>query len=38
MVTEKILLPGALHKKIQPLDTHAADNFDWRYLVAAYFL
>jgi asparagine synthase (glutamine-hydrolysing) len=28
----------AVDKKIQPLDAHAADNFDWRYLVAARLL
>jgi asparagine synthase (glutamine-hydrolysing) len=38
LVKEKILVSGALDKKIQPLDTRAADNFDWRYLVAAYLL
>lgn len=38
LVAEKILVPAAMHKKIQPLDTHAADNFDWRWLVAAYLL
>ena len=38
LVKEKILLPSVINKKIQPLDTHAADNFDWRYLVAAYLL
>ena len=38
LVKEKILLPSVIDKKIQPLDTHAADNFDWRYLVAAYLL
>jgi len=36
LAKEKILLPAVVHKKIQPLDSHAADNFDWRYLVAAY--
>ena len=38
LVAEKILLSSVLDKKIQPLDSHAADNFDWRYLVAAYLL
>ncbi len=38
LVNEKILLPEAAAKKIQPQDTHAADNFDWRYLVAARLL
>ena len=35
LVTEGILQKGVLDKKIQPQDAHAADNFDWRYLVAA---
>src|SRR5579871_384320 len=35
LVEEKILNPGVLNKKNQPMDVHAADNFDWRYLVAA---
>ncbi|HTE11685.1 MAG TPA: asparagine synthase (glutamine-hydrolyzing) [Chitinophagaceae bacterium] len=30
-----ILKKEIVNKKIQPLDTHAADNFDWRYLVAS---
>jgi asparagine synthase (glutamine-hydrolysing) len=35
LVQEKILKPEVLSKKNQPMDAHAADNFDWRYLVAA---
>ena len=35
LVNEGILKAGVLQKKIQPQDAHAADNFDWRYLVAA---
>lgn len=35
LVQEKILNGQALYKKIQPVDTHAADNFDWRFMVAA---
>jgi asparagine synthase (glutamine-hydrolysing) len=30
-----ILKKEAVNKKIQPLASHAADNFDWRYLAAA---
>jgi asparagine synthase (glutamine-hydrolysing) len=36
LVEEKILKPLSLNKKNQPLDVHAADNFDWRYLIAAH--
>jgi asparagine synthase (glutamine-hydrolysing) len=35
LVEEKILKPGTLNKKNQPLDAYAAENFDWRYLIAA---
>jgi asparagine synthase (glutamine-hydrolysing) len=35
LVKADILAPGALHKKIQPQDAHAAENHDWRYLVTA---
>jgi asparagine synthase (glutamine-hydrolysing) len=35
LVEEKILKPSSLNKKNQPLDAYAADNFDWRYLIAA---
>jgi asparagine synthase (glutamine-hydrolysing) len=38
LIQEKILKPGVLHKKNQPQDAYAADNYDWRYLVAAAFL
>ncbi len=34
LVKKKILSPSVLHKKIQPHDAHAAESFDWRYLVA----
>jgi asparagine synthase (glutamine-hydrolysing) len=34
LVKNHILDKEVLQKKIQPLDTHAADNFDWRYLMA----
>jgi asparagine synthase (glutamine-hydrolysing) len=35
LVEEKILRPAVLSKKIQPQDAHAAENYDWRYLIAA---
>ena len=35
LVKEKILKPSSLNKKTQPLGAYAADNFDWRYLIAA---
>ena len=35
LVRADILQAGALHKKIQPQEAHAADNHDWRYLVTA---
>jgi asparagine synthase (glutamine-hydrolysing) len=35
LVGEKILKKEVLNKKNQPMDAHAADNFDWRYLVTA---
>jgi asparagine synthase (glutamine-hydrolysing) len=35
LVGDKILKPSVLDKKIQPQETHAADNFDFRYLIAA---
>jgi len=35
LVTEKILNKEVLGKKIVPLSSHEADNFDWRYLTAA---
>jgi asparagine synthase (glutamine-hydrolysing) len=38
LVREKILDPSVLRKKNQPQDAYAADNFDWRYLVAAAFI
>ena len=38
LIDEKILKPGASDKKNQPLDAHAADNYDWRYLVASAFI
>jgi asparagine synthase (glutamine-hydrolysing) len=35
LVKAGILSPGVLQKKIQPQEAHAAENHDWRYLVAA---
>ncbi len=35
LVEQGILNKQVLTKKIQPQDSHAADNFDWRYLVAS---
>jgi asparagine synthase (glutamine-hydrolysing) len=35
LVETGVLDRGVLQKKIQPMDAHAAENFDWRYLVAA---
>ena len=34
LVKDHILRPSVLDKKIQPQDSHAADNVDWWYLVA----
>jgi len=38
LVAERILKPAVLNKKIQPLDAHAPNNADWRYLCAAQIL
>jgi asparagine synthase (glutamine-hydrolysing) len=38
LVNRQILDKAALHKKIQPHGAHAADSFDWRYLVASQWL
>ena len=35
LVSKSILKEAVLDKKIQPLDSHAAENFDWRYLVVS---
>ncbi len=35
LVKMGILAPAVLQKKIQPMEAHAAENFDWRYLVTA---
>ena len=34
LVSERILKPSVLNKKIQPQHAFAAENYDWRYLVA----
>ncbi len=38
LVAGKILDPAVVQKKIQPLDSHAADNFDWRILSTSLLL
>jgi len=38
LVQQGIVKRDALQKKIQPQDAHAADNYDWRYLVAGTLL
>ena len=38
LVKKGMLKAQALHKKIQPQEAHAADNYDWRYLVAGQLL
>jgi asparagine synthase (glutamine-hydrolysing) len=38
LVHKGVLKAGVLHKKNQPHDAHAADSFDWRYLVAGTLL
>ena len=38
LVKAGILDGGVLSKKIQPQDSHAADNFDWRFLVTGLLL
>ena len=38
LVKEKILKPETVDKPILALETHAADNYDWRYLSAAAYL
>jgi asparagine synthase (glutamine-hydrolysing) len=38
LVSEKILKPQVLEKKVQPHDAHAADSYDWRYLSAGMLL
>lgn len=35
LVDNGILKSSVLHKKVQPLDAHLPDNFDWRYLCTA---
>ncbi|MBC7902387.1 MAG: asparagine synthase (glutamine-hydrolyzing) [Gemmatimonadaceae bacterium] len=38
LVDSGVLNPSVMDKKNQPLDAHAADNYDWRYLVAGALL
>ncbi len=38
LVEKRVLKRSVLDKKIQPQETHAAENFDWRYLVAGTLL
>lgn len=38
LVNKGVLQASVLHKKIQPQEIHAADNFDWRYLAAGTLL
>jgi len=38
LVSERMLKPDVLNKKIQPQDAYAAENYDWRYLVSAMLL
>jgi asparagine synthase (glutamine-hydrolysing) len=38
LVSEKMLKPDVLNKKIQPQGAYAAENYDWRYLVSAMLL
>ncbi|OQP67064.1 asparagine synthetase B [Niastella vici] len=38
LVKQGMLKARVLQKKIQPQEAHAADNYDWRYLVAAQLL
>jgi len=35
LVDERILKPGTVNKKIEPMPAHGAANYDWRYLTAA---
>lgn len=36
LVNAQILKPSSINKKIKPLEAHMPDNFDWRYLSAAF--
>jgi asparagine synthase (glutamine-hydrolysing) len=38
LVSEKILKPAVLNKKIQPTSAYEKNNYDWRYLVSAHFI
>ncbi len=36
LVNEQILKPACINKKVRPMNAHMPDNFDWRYLSAAF--
>jgi asparagine synthase (glutamine-hydrolysing) len=38
LVKNGVLRSSVLDKKIQPLDAHAAENYNWRYLLAGRLL
>lgn len=38
LITEKILKPEVMNKKIQAASAYEKDNYDWRYLVSAQYL
>jgi len=38
LVNEKVLKPEVLNKPIRAMNSHDADNYDWRYLTAAAYL
>lgn len=38
LVDERILKPQVMQKKSKPLDAHAPDNYDWRYVCVAKLL
>ena len=38
LIHEHILKPSVINKKARPLPAHSRDNFDWRYLCAAWLI
>jgi asparagine synthase (glutamine-hydrolysing) len=38
LVNEKILIPGTLNRPVAANSSHEANNDDWRYLAAAFYL
>ena len=38
LIEEHILKPSVLNKKARPLPAHSRDNFEWRYLCAAWLI